>query len=127
MVSFSVWMCLFLSAASEPKIVTAVGTGQPGYSGNGGPAVKARLNQPFDVAFDGRGDIYVSDTFNHRIRKIEHDTGIISTIGGSGAKGFSGDGGPAVRAQLNEPYGITIDPQGNLFFCRPAQLPGPPD
>lgn len=117
MVSFPVWMCLFLCAASEPKIVTAVGTGQPGYSGNGGPAVKARLNQPFDVAFDGHGDIYVSDTFNHRIRKIEHDTGIISTIGGNGSKGFSGDGGPAVRAQLNEPYGIAIDPQGNLFFA----------
>jgi sugar lactone lactonase YvrE len=117
MVSLSVWVCLFLTVASEPKIMTAVGTGQIGYSGNGGPAIKARLNQPFDVALDAQGDIYVSDTFNQRIRKIEHDTGTISTIGGNGTKGYSGDGGPAVRAQLNEPYGIVIDPRGNLFLA----------
>jgi sugar lactone lactonase YvrE len=117
MVSLSVWVCLWLTVASEPTIVTAVGTGQAGYAGNGGPAAKARLNHPFDVAIDAQGDIYVSDTFNHRIRKIEHDTGTISTIAGNGNNGISGDGGPAVRAQLNEPYGIVIDPRGNLFVA----------
>jgi DNA-binding beta-propeller fold protein YncE len=113
----SVWVCLFLAVAPEPIIVTAAGTGQAGYSGNGGPATKARLNQPFDVALNAQGDIYVSDTFNQRIRMIDHATGMISTIGGNGIKGFSGDGGPAVRAQLNEPYGVAIDPQGNLYFA----------
>ena len=57
---------LFLRSRSEPKIVTAVGTGQAGYGGDGGPAIKARLNMPFDVALDAQGDIYVTDTFNHR-------------------------------------------------------------
>jgi sugar lactone lactonase YvrE len=117
MVSLSAWICVFLTAAFEPNIVTAVGTGQSGYSGNGGPASKARLNQPFDVALNAQGDLYVSDTFNHRIRMVDHTTGTISTIGGNGIKGFSGDGGPAVRAQLNEPYGLAIDPLGNLFVA----------
>ncbi len=117
MVSLSVWVCLVLTVAAEPKIVPAVGTGEAGDSGYRGPAVKARLNQPFDVALDSQGDLYITDTFNHRIRKIDHTTGTISTIAGNGTKGFSGDGGPAVRAQLNEPYGLVIDPQGNVFFA----------
>jgi streptogramin lyase len=101
----------------EPATMTSpVGTGQEGDSGDGGPATEARLNQPFDVAFDEEGNLYLSDTFNHRIRKVDAKTGIISTVAGNGRKGFSGDGGPATGASMDEPYGICLDRRGNLYF-----------
>jgi sugar lactone lactonase YvrE len=72
---------------------------------------------PFDVAFDSQGNLFLSDTFNHRIRRIDARTGVITTVAGSGRKGFSGDGGPATRAEMNEPYGIVLDSKGNLFVA----------
>jgi DNA-binding beta-propeller fold protein YncE len=75
------------------------------------------LNGPFDVAFDRSGNLYFSDTFNHRIRRVDARTGIITTIAGNGEPGYSGDGGPAVRASLNEPYGIAIDRAGHIFVA----------
>jgi DNA-binding beta-propeller fold protein YncE len=102
---------------SEPIITTEAGTGRQGYGGDGGPATSALLNQPFDVAFDSRGDLYFSDTFNHRIRKVEGRTGVIRSVAGSGKPGFSGDGGPATDAMMNEPYGVVLDNQGNLYFA----------
>ncbi len=99
------------------EITTVVGTGSAGYSGDGGPANKAALNNPFDVAFDTDGNLYLSDTFNHCIRRVDARTNIITTVAGDGKKGFSGDGGPAAKAQLNEPYGIVVDKQGNLYFA----------
>src|SRR5579864_645711 len=98
-----------LLIAQNPIIATLAGTGQPGYSGDGAKAAQARLNAPFDVAFDSGGNLYLSDTFNHCIRRIDAATGLISTVAGNGTKGFSGDGGLATRAQLNEPYGLAID------------------
>ena len=67
---------LISQGTAEPKIATAAGTGRQGFGGDGGLAVRALLNQPFDVAIDSRGDLYFSDTFNHRIRKIDRGTGI---------------------------------------------------
>lgn len=96
-------------------ITTAVGTGEPGVAGDGGPAAAALLNGPFDVAFDAAGNLYFSDTFNHRIRRVDAATGTISTIAGNGEAGYSGDGGPATEAALNEPYGILVDRAGNLY------------
>jgi sugar lactone lactonase YvrE len=96
-------------------IVTVAGTGQPGYSGDGGPAAQARLNMPFDVAFDSKGNLYVADTFNHCVRRVDAASGVIDTVAGNGTKGFSGDGGPATKAQFNEPYGLAIDRLGNLY------------
>ena len=93
------------------------GTGQPGYSGDGSSALAAALNNPFDLAFSADGSLIFSDTFNHSIRRIDAVTGVISTIGGTGERGFSGDGGPAVRAQLNEPYGVVIDRAGRVLFA----------
>jgi DNA-binding beta-propeller fold protein YncE len=106
-----------LVAGSDPIITTGAGTGRQGDGGDGGPATKAHLNQPFDVAFDARGDVYFSDTFNHRIRKIDRRTGTIGTVAGTGKAGFSGDGGPAAEAMINEPYGVVLDPSGNLYFA----------
>jgi DNA-binding beta-propeller fold protein YncE len=96
-------------------ITTAVGTGEKGFAGDGGPATEARLNGPFDVVFDRAGNLYLSDTFNHRIRRVDATTGIITTIAGTGEAGFGGDGGPAVAAALNEPYGVVVDRAGNVY------------
>jgi DNA-binding beta-propeller fold protein YncE len=98
-------------------IATAVGTGERGFAGDGGPAERALLNGPFDVGFDADGNLYFSDTFNHRIRRVDARTGIITTCAGSGETGYSGDGGPAIRARLNEPYGIAIDKGANVYIA----------
>src|SRR5438067_3439163 len=102
---------------AEYLITTAVGTGEKGFAGDGGPAQAALLNGPFDVAFDSAGNLFFSDTFNHRIRRVDARTGVITTIAGNGEAGYAGDGGPAVRASLNEPYGIAIDRAGYIFIA----------
>jgi DNA-binding beta-propeller fold protein YncE len=98
-------------------ITTMAGTGIAGFAGDGGPATRARLNGPFDLGFDVAGNLYFSDTFNHRLRRIDAGSGMILTCAGSGEPGYSGDGGPAVRARLNEPYGIALDNKGNLYIA----------
>lgn len=96
-------------------ISTAVGTGEKGFAGDGGPASAALLNGPFDVAFDAAGNMIFSDTFNNRIRRVDAHTGVISTIAGNGEKGYGGDGGPATAASLAEPYGVVVDRAGNVY------------
>src|SRR5215813_3327326 len=98
-------------------ITTIAGTGESGYSGDGGPADRAVLNGPFDVGFDPEGNLYFSDTFNHRIRRVDASTGNIATCAGSGEAGYSGDGGPARQARFNEPYGIAVDKAGNVYVA----------
>ncbi len=98
------------------KMSTAIGTGDAGYSGDDGPAAAARLNNPFDVAFDRSGNLFISDTFNHCVRRVDAKNGRITTVAGTGTKGFSGDGGPATKAQMNEPYGIVLDKASNLYI-----------
>lgn len=105
-----------LALAQPPAITAAAGTGEKGFSGDGGPATKAKLDQPFDVAFDRAGHLYFSDTFNHRIRKVDAKTGVITTVAGCGKKSYHGDGGPATGAGLNEPYGVELDADNNLFI-----------
>ena len=87
-----------------------------GFSGDGGPATEALLNDPENIAVDTSGNIYISDVLNYRIRRIDANTGIISTIAGTGIKGYSGDGGPALRAQISTPSGIAIDGAGQIYF-----------
>lgn len=106
-----------LLVLADLSIATVVGTGRKGYSGDGGPAAQAELNMPFDVAFDTEGNLYLSDTFNHCIRRVDGKTGLITTVAGNGTRGFSGDGGSAVKAQFDEPYGVVLDAQGNLFVA----------
>ena len=98
-------------------IETFAGNGEPGYSGDGGPALAARLNNPFDLAFDARGNLWFSDTFNHCVRRVDATSGIIVTVAGTGEKGFAGDGGPARQALLNEPYGIVLDRARNAYVA----------
>jgi sugar lactone lactonase YvrE len=106
-----------MSNATHWTISTFAGTGAAGYAGDSGPAAAALLNNPFDLAFDAVGNLIFSDTFNHRIRRVDARTGMISTIAGTGERGFAGDGGPAVRALLNEPYGVVIGRSGIIFFA----------
>jgi streptogramin lyase len=113
---FALVVLMTLTAAPSPTISSPVGTGKKGFAGDGGPAAKAELNQPFDVTFDRHGHLYFSDTFNHRVRKVDAKTGIITTVAGNGQKGFAGDGGKATEASLNEPYGVKVDSDGNLYI-----------
>jgi DNA-binding beta-propeller fold protein YncE len=117
MSSWAIWAVVVATVASDPEIATVAGTGRAGDNGDGRPAVAASFNQPFDLAFDRHGNLFVTDTFNHRIRRIDGVTGKIATVAGTGAAGYSGDGGPAVAAQLNEPYGVAVDRHGNLFVA----------
>lgn len=105
------------AAAQQPKtqIKSIAGNGQPGYSGDGGQAAKAQLNNPFGVIVGADGEIYFCDTMNHAVRRIAKN-GVITTIAGSGKKGYSGDGGLATKAEMNEPYEIRFDRSGNLFI-----------
>ena len=96
-------------------ISTIAGTGEPGYAGDGGPALRAQLNNPFDLAFDPAGNLVFADTYNHCLRRIDAQTGNISTIAGTGERGFSGDGGPATSAKLDQPYGVTVDRAGTIY------------
>ncbi len=96
-------------------ISTVAGTGVAGYSGDGGQATSAQLSGPVGVAVDGQGNLYIADRDNARIRKVS--AGIISTVAGTGVAGYSGDGGQATSAQLNNPYGIAVDAQGNLYIA----------
>jgi|SRR5579883_425302 len=105
-----------IGANPTPTITSVAGTGEKGFAGDGGPAASAKLDQPFDVAFDKSGNFYFSDTNNHRVRRVDAKTGIITTVAGNGKKGFSGDGGKATDASLNEPYGIAFDADDNLYI-----------
>lgn len=98
-------------------IVTRIaGSSSHGYSGDGGPATSAQLAYPCKVAADNAGNVYISDAQNHRIRKVDALTGIITTIAGNGTNGYSGDGGPAVNAELSFPGSVVIDNAGNLYI-----------
>jgi sugar lactone lactonase YvrE len=96
-------------------ITTVAGTGEHGYSGDGGPATQAELGFPSDIAVDAAGNLYIADPDNSRVRKVD-SRGIISTFAGNGHRGFSGDGGPATKAQL-EPVGVAVDAAGNVYIA----------
>ncbi|MHB1953016.1 MAG: NHL domain-containing protein [Sulfobacillus sp.] len=103
--------------ASTGIISTVAGNGTYGYSGDGGPATSAELWAPQGVAVDSAGNLYIADRFNQRIRKVTASTGIITTVAGNGASGYSGDGGPATSAKLAQPFGVAVDSAGNLYIA----------
>ncbi|MCX2741717.1 NHL domain-containing protein [Pontibacter anaerobius] len=110
-----VWFCAH--EATAQNITTFAGNGTAAFSGDGGHAASASLDNPSSVAIDAAGNIYIADIFNHRIRKVSVGSGTITTVAGNGTAGFSGDGGPAINASLNEPVGIAIDGAGNLYIA----------
>lgn len=93
------------------------GTSEKRFRGDGGIASKAVLNFPTAVAVDAVGYVYIADTMNHRVRRVDEATGIISTIAGTGQARYSGDGGPAVSAALNEPVALVVDAFGRLYIA----------
>ncbi len=101
---------------AEGTMTTVEGAGEEGYGGDGRQAIQALLNSPLDVAVDGSGNLYIADTGNHRIRKVDAD-GIITTVAGDGEEGYGGDNDPAIAAQLNSPVGVAADGAGNLYIA----------
>ena len=98
-------------------ITTVVGDGKKRFSGDGGPATSASINLAFDLALDSDGNIYIADTINQVIRKVDATTGIIDTVAGQGGQaGYWGDGGPATSARLNAPTGVNLDAAGNIYI-----------
>ena len=105
----------FITGEADELITTVAGTlGEEGYDGDGGPATSAHLRQPFDVEVHD-GGLYIADTENHAVRRVDLEGGDITTIAGTGKPGFSGDGGPATKAKLREPYGLAFDAKGDLY------------
>ncbi len=107
---------LIAAPVAAQTIRTIAGTGVSGYSGDGGPGTKAQLANPYGLSLGPDGALYICEEDNHRIRRLDMKTGIISTVAGTGEAGYSGDGGPALEAKLNEPYEVRFDSDGNMFF-----------
>lgn len=102
---------------STGTITTVAGTGGQGFEGDGAPAAVALLDFPGGLAVDTNGNLYLSDTHNNRIRRIDASTGVITTVAGNGALGFAGDSNSAVAARLALPQGLSTDAQGNLYIA----------
>ena len=99
-------------------ISTVAGTGEHGFSGDGGPATSATMRGPTYLAVDGLGNLYISDQGNHRVRRVDATTGTISTVTGTGVTGSTGDGGPATSAKFGNPFGLAVDSLGNLYIAQ---------
>ncbi len=105
-----------MSPTTKPIITTAVGTGEAGYSGDGGPATAAVMREPFMCAFDSAGNLYVCEATNHIVRRIDAATGTVTTVAGTGEQGYTGDGGPATEATMYEPYSLAIAADGSIYI-----------
>src|SRR5260370_12952702 len=109
-------VCRMEAGPPESIIQRVAGRGTSAFPGDGGPANKASLSDAFGVAVDSIGNLYIADTSNHRIRKVD-TSGVITTVAGNGTEGFSGDGGAATSAALNTPIGVAVDTAGNLYIA----------
>ena len=103
--------------AATGVITTVAGTGTAGYTGDGGPATAAQIDTPMDVAFDAAGNLYIACYAGNRVRKVSAATGIITTVAGTGAIGYNGDGIAATAANVSYPWGIAVNAAGDLFIA----------
>jgi sugar lactone lactonase YvrE len=108
--------CLRMVAAETGLISTVSSTGGTGYGGDGGPVADAVYDRPKEMTVDGDGDVLVVDTENHAIRLIDWAADRVTTIAGTGASGFNGDGIPAARSTLGRPHGVAIGPDGSFYI-----------
>ncbi|HEY1877513.1 MAG TPA: hypothetical protein VGG66_08580 [Rhizomicrobium sp.] len=99
------------------RVAVIAGTGEKGHAGDGGPAKLAVLNAPHEVRFDRAGNMFIAERDAHIVRHVNMKSGTISTVAGTGVRGFSGDGGPATSAQLAQPHSIALDRNDNLYIC----------
>jgi streptogramin lyase len=99
------------------QLTTVAGSGIQGYSGDGGPATKARLNEPYEVRFDRQGNMYFVEMPNHLVRRVDAKSRVIRTIAGTGQPGYSGDGGSATKARFQRPHSIALDGRGGLYVA----------
>jgi streptogramin lyase len=99
------------------KITTVAGNGRQGYSGDGGPATEASLDEPYEVRFDEEGNMFFVEMRNHIVRRVDAETKIITTVAGTGQAGYSGDGGPATKAAFKVPHSIALDGRGGLYVA----------
>ncbi len=121
--TLGILLAVICAASSAPSahaqasyIYTLAGNGFIGYSGDGGPATQAELNQPNSSVIDTAGNLYIADSYNNVIRRVAATTKLITTIAGTGTAGYSGDAGAATSAQLNSPYSLALDSSGDLYF-----------
>jgi len=117
----NVWFCatgnnrVLRLDAKTGLVLAAAGSGLNGYDGDGGPGPEALLNQPASLVVDGADNVFIADTQNHAIRRLDAKTRVLTTVAGDGTPGFEGDGGPAAKARLNFPIGLGLDGKGNLY------------
>ena len=103
--------------AATGVITTVAGTGEDGYSGDGGPATAAMINEPYSLEVDTDGSIYIVDRLSATVRRVDGATGVITTVAGTGEPGYSGDGGPGHQAQMREPNDCFLDGKGGLLIA----------
>src|SRR5437588_9225656 len=104
------WILATVALASAPKRITSIaGDGTPGYSAT-------QINNPYGLTIGPDGALYVCEIDNHRVRRLDLKTHLLSTVAGSGQQGYAGDGGPALAASLNQPYEVRFDKAGDMFF-----------
>jgi DNA-binding beta-propeller fold protein YncE len=108
--------CIRRVDARTDIITTIAGCGEAGYSGDGGLATRARFNEPYGIAVDRAGNLYIADRHNHCVRRVDGASGIVTTFAGNGSSGYSGDGTVASRAGMVEPNGLALDPGQNRLF-----------
>ena len=99
------------------KIQTVVGTGEEGYAGDGGLATQALIGEAYGCAFDTEDNLYICDGRNHTVRRIDRNLWVITTVAGTGAAGYSGDGGPAIQATMDNIYSLVVDPNGDIYLA----------
>src|SRR5215813_4070675 len=118
--TLAVLLTLSIAPGFAAQIKTIAGIGKPGAATDGAKAIESPLNNPYGLTIGPDGGLYVCEVDNHRVVRIDRKSGRITVVAGTGTKGYSGDGGPALAASLNQPYEILFDKAGNMFF---AEMP----